>query len=263
MQICIKIINIFYRHIRIIPDRIIKEVITAMFNVLVVDDELEIVELLKIYLRNNGFNVFEAYDGAAALKTLAEQAINIVILDIMMPKIDGFQLIAKIREHFDIPVMFLSAKGEDMDKINGLGLGADDYMAKPFNPLEVIARIQALLRRYRQLNRGDQQNNRSGECIEFGNLSLRRDSCELYKKSVKVELTSMEYKLLLFMVANSNRVFTKQQLYENVWGQDYIGDENIIMVYISKLRERIEDDPKNPQYLKTIRGLGYRLERKQ
>ena len=236
-----------------------------MSTVLVVDDELEIVELLKIYLNNAGFHVFEAYNGEAALQILAKQKIDIVVLDIMLPKIDGFQLIRKIREHLDLPVMVLSARGEDMDKIYGLGLGADDYVAKPFNPLEVIARIQALLRRYGNIKANDKlnhlaPNNQAGECIKFGDWILRQDSCELYKNDAKVELTSMEYKLLLFLITNPNRVFTKQQLYERVWGQEFIGDENIIMVYISKLREKIEGDPKNPRYLKTIRGLGYRFE---
>lgn len=233
-----------------------------MVNVLIVDDEAEIVELLTIYLRNNGYQVYGVYDCQNALKTLREKKIDIILLDVMLPKMDGFQLIKEIRKCYDLPVMFLSAKGEDMDKIYGLGLGADDYMAKPFNPLEVVARLQALLRRYQKskpelLESGQRESN-----IRFDAYTMNTDSCEVWKDDQRIELTSVEYKLLLFLVQNPNRVFTKCQLYENVWEEEYNGDENIIMVYICKLRERIEDDPKQPRYIKTIRGLGYRFERK-
>ena len=231
-----------------------------MINTLIVDDEAEIVEVLTIYLKNNGFNVMGAYDAETALNILQEEKVDIVVLDIMLPGIDGFQLIKKIRKNYDIPVMFLSAKSEDMDRIYGLGLGADDYMVKPFNPLEVIARIQALLRRYRPNNREQPEHN-SRKYIEFGNFRIDLNSCKLYKDNQQIELTSMEYKLLIFMASNSNRVFTKQQLYEAVWGEEFNSDENIIMVYISKLRDKIEEIPRNPQYFKTIRGLGYRFER--
>jgi len=233
-----------------------------MIDVLVIDDEVEIVELLTIYLRNNGFNVYGAYDGENALRNLSEKKVDIIILDIMMPKTDGFQLIKEIRKSYDIPVMFLSAKDEDMDKIYGLGLGADDYMVKPFNPMEVIARLQALLRRYKRPNQDEQKCKNGEKCIKFNNYYINMESCEFFRDDYKVELTSMEYKLLLFMLLNPNRVFTKRQLYENVWEEEYCGDENIIMVYICKLRDKMENDPKNPQYIKTIRGLGYRLERK-
>lgn len=233
-----------------------------MINVLIIDDEIEIVELLSIYLKNNNFRVNCAYDSENALLLLKEKKIDIIILDIMLPKMDGFELIKVIRQSYDIPVMFLSAKNEDMDKIYGLGLGADDYMVKPFNPLEVIARLQVLTRRYNKNNKDEQENHNKEQIIEFDNICINQDSCQLLKDNVLIELTSMEYKLLVFMVTNPNRVFTKQQLYEKVWGEEYFGDENIIMVYISKLRDKIEDDTKNPKYIKTIRGLGYRFERK-
>lgn len=232
-----------------------------MRKVLIVDDEVEVIELLKVYFKNNYFQVFEAHDGLQAFEILEKQSIDIMILDIMMPKIDGFSLIKKLRERYDFPIMFLSARDEDMDKIMGLGLGADDYMTKPFNPMEVIARLQALLRRYQKPSLEYQSFDHEKAEIVCGDLSLNNTSCEIYKKGRRLELTSIEYKLLSFMMLNCNRVFTKQQLYENVWGYEYMGDENIIMVYISKLRDKVEEDSKNPKILKTIRGLGYKLER--
>lgn len=225
-------------------------------NILIVDDEVEILELLKVYLSNNNFNVWKAHDGEKALEIFRSNDIHLVILDIMMPKIDGIETVKRLRKESNVPIMFLSAKGEDMDIIHGLGVGADDYMSKPFNPLEVVARVQALLRRFNHLNNGNNK-----ECIRIGDLYIDPDYCQVYKNSKEVIMTSMEYKLLLFFMQNPGRVFTKVQLYEQVWGQDYIGNENIIMVYISKLREKIEENPKKPIFLKTIRGIGYRFER--
>jgi DNA-binding response OmpR family regulator len=233
-----------------------------MAKILVVDDEIEIVELLKIYLINSGYQVFKAFNSEEALTILDREEIDAAILDIMLPKVDGFGLLVKIREKYNFPIMFLSARGEDMDKISGLGMGADDYMVKPFNPLEVIARIQALLRRSSKINSGSTDADKTGFLVSFGDLTLNTEACELYKKGKLIQITSMEYKLLLFFLENPNRVFTKQQLYDKVWGEDYLSDDNIIMVYISKLREKIEDNPKEPRYIKTIRGLGYRFERK-
>ncbi|MFD3157065.1 response regulator transcription factor [Haloimpatiens sp. FM7330] len=237
-----------------------------MKKVLIVDDEFEIVELLKIYFKNSGFEVLEAYDGQTALKMSQKFSIDIMIIDIMMPKMDGIELVKEIRKHLNVPIMFLSAKGEDMDKIYGLGIGADDYMSKPFNPLEVVARAQALIRRCYEFNKNNESiNNESinNKCnIKIDNININQHSCEVFKNDIKINMTSMEYKLLLLMVKNSNRVLTKQQLYENVWDEEYLGNNNIIMVYISKLRDKIEENPKKPKYLKTIRGLGYRFERK-
>lgn len=233
-----------------------------MVKVLVVDDETEIVELLSVYLSNGGFLVFKAGNGDRALEIIREENIDIALLDIMLPKMDGFALLRKIRENYNIPVIFLSARGEDIDKITGLGLGADDYMVKPFNPLEVIARIQALLRRCGRTGQENSSSGHTGNVIERGDLSLNKEACELVKNDQRIELTSLEYKLLLFFMENAGRVFTKQQLYDKVWGEEYLNDDNIIMVYISKLRDKIEDNPKEPKHLKTIRGLGYRFERK-
>jgi DNA-binding response OmpR family regulator len=231
-----------------------------MKNILIVDDEKEIVELLKIYLENHGFHGLEAYDGKMALRCMKENVVDAVILDIMMPKMDGIEFIKEMRKISNIPVMFLSAKDADMDKIYGLGIGADDYMTKPFNPLEVVARMQALMRRCHQYDKDKNYDKKSEENICIGELCLKEKSCQVYKGEKTVELTSLEYKLLHFLMKNPNKVFTKKQLYESTWEQDYMGDDNIIMVYVSRLRDKIEYDSKSPDYLKTIRGLGYRFE---
>lgn len=227
-----------------------------MKNILIVDDEVEIVELLKVYLENHDFHVLTAYDGEMALLVLEKNMVDAMILDIMMPKIDGIELIKEIRKESNIPVIFLSAKDDDMDKIYGLGLGADDYMTKPFNPLEVVARMQALIRRSYQYN--FDLDDMKKICI--GGLCLEEENTQVYKDGKILDLTAKEYKLIKFLMKNPNKVFTKKQLYESIWGQDFIEDDNIIMVYISKLREKIENDSKKPDYLKTIRGLGYRFE---
>lgn len=232
-----------------------------MKKILIVDDEFEIVELLKVYFKSSGFKVYQAYDGQMALNIIENNSVDVMVVDVMMPKIDGIQFVKKIRENSNIPIMFLSAKSEDMDKIYGLGVGADDYMSKPFNPLEVIARIQALMRRCYEFD-SESKNNKKQKSLNIGSLCINEESCEVYKNDEKIDMTSVEYKLLLFLMKNPNRVFTKQQLYQNVWEEDYLENKNIIMVYISKIREKIEKDSKEPKYLKTIRGLGYRFEKK-
>ncbi|OYO51454.1 DNA-binding response OmpR family regulator [Lachnotalea glycerini] len=233
-----------------------------MAEVLIVDDEQEIVELLTIYLKNSGFQSYGVYDGLSALKILKERKIDVILLDVMLPDTDGFSLIREIQKTYDVPIMFLSAKGEDADKILGLGLGADDYVVKPFNPLEVVARIQVLLRRYRKIKQGEENLIHEETNLKVDELCINRARCEVFKGAKRLVLTSMEYKLLLFLALNPNRVFTKRQLYENVWEEEYEGDENIIMVYICKLRDKIEEDSQKPKYIKTIRGLGYRFEGK-
>lgn len=226
-----------------------------MNSILVVDDETEIVELIDFYLKNNGYNTHTAFNGKEALEIFEKEQIDIIILDIMMPKFDGKEVLRKVREKSNTPIIFLSAKGEDIDKIDGLFLGADDYIAKPFNPIELIARVKALLRRSIVFNE-------STSFITNQNLNLDEKACKLYKNNKELQLTSFEYKLICFLMKNKNKVFTKGQLYEHVWDQSYLGDENIIMVYISKLRDKIEDSPKEPKYIKTIRGLGYMFESK-
>lgn len=228
-----------------------------MKTILIIDDETEIRELLTIYLKNHGYATLEASNGVDALSVCKREQIDLVIADIMMPTMDGYELLKKIRQNSQIPFLFLSAKSDDMDKIYGLQLGADDYVGKPFNPLEVVSRVQALFRR---IDAFAKQND-DQEFIEIGDVKLDLKSCKLYKAGVQKELTSYEFKILSLLMRQAGRVFTKASIYEHVWGEEYIGDENLIMVYISKIREKIEDNPRKPAYLITIRGLGYRFEK--
>lgn len=231
--------------------------VKALESVLIVDDEKEIVELMDFYMKSNGYTTYKAYNGQEALNIFKNTKIDIIILDIMMPELNGKEVLKKVREESGIPIIFLSAKGEDIDKIDGLFLGADDYMAKPFNPMELVARVRALLRRSSVFN--NKQDTPDYLTI-IDNLKLDEKACKIYKNNDELELTSVEYKLLCFLMKNRNRVFTKAQLYDNVWEETYLGDERIIMVYISKVREKIEDNPKEPKFIKTIRGLGYIFE---
>lgn len=225
-------------------------------NILVAEDEADIRNLLQLSLMGEGYGVFPASDGMEALTLLQKEDIHLAILDVMMPKLDGFNLLRKIREFSTVPVIFLTARAEDMDKVLGLGLGADDYMPKPFSMSELLARVAAQLRRnnaYIALEKGDRR------FIEHGGLRLDKDSCTLYKDGVPVELNAKEYLLLKFFMENQGRVFTKRQLYNAVWNDDYYYDDNTVMVHISHLRGKIEADPQNPEYIKTIRGIGYKL----
>lgn len=225
---------------------------------MIIDDEAEIRELLIVYLKNHGYATYEAGNGVEALSVLQQQQIDLIIADIMMPGMDGFELLKRLRLDSQIPLLFISAKSDDMDRIYGLQLGADDYVNKPFNPLEVVSRVQAILRRIDV--RGAQEKSEQA-VIEIGDVMLDETSCKLYKSGVEREMTSYEFKILALLMGQAGRVFTKAQIYERVWGEEYIGDENLIMVYISKLREKIEDNPRKPVYLITIRGLGYRFEK--
>jgi DNA-binding response OmpR family regulator len=229
-------------------------------TVLIADDEKEIVELLKLYLENSGNKVVEAFDGMEAWEKMNSLNIDIAVIDVMMPQLDGYRLIKKIRERFNIPIIILSAKSEDNDKILGLGLGADDYISKPFNPFEVVARVQAQLRRFYTLNGTPEK---QCEEIQAGSLKLDKASCTLYRDDREIPLTSIEFKILLLLMEHPGRVFTRSQIFEKVWEGDFFdGDDNTIMVHISKLRDKIEEEPKEPRYLKTIRGLGYRFEKR-
>lgn len=232
------------------------------YTILVADDEKEIVDLLRLYFENSGFEVIEAFDGVQALKIIREigSSIDIAIIDIMMPAMDGYTLTKKIREKHNIPIIILSARNDDSGKIHGLELGADDYITKPFNPLEIVARVQAQLRRFYKLNTSVEQKK---NCITVGELLLDKSSCTLYNKDRHIPLTAIEFKILCMLMEHPGRVFTKSQMYEHIWeGGFYESDNNTIMVHISKLRDKIEHDPREPQYLKTIRGLGYRFEKR-
>lgn len=228
-----------------------------MKKVLIADDEQEIIELLTLYLEKDGYEIFEASDGFSALDVLKDKNIDIAIIDIMMPNMDGYELIKVIRKQYRIPVIMMSAKSETSDKILGLELGADDYVPKPCDPLEVLARVKAQLRRFYEFNNAEEET--VGDIV-IGNLKLNKDSCTLCKENEYIQLTSTEYKLLLLLMSNPKRVFTKKQIFEYVWDEPFYGDDNTIMVHVSKLRDKIEDDSKNPVYLKTIRGLGYKFE---
>ncbi|MCD9023121.1 response regulator transcription factor [Cohnella silvisoli] len=228
-------------------------------TILIVDDEREVVDLLKLYIENEGYHVLEAFDGKEVIDIVRKHKVDLVVLDIMMPERDGFQVVRELRQSFSIPVILLSARVQDHDKILGLNIGADDYMTKPFNPLEVVARIHAQLRRYHHVQT---EKVVASEQVKIGDLILDKASCQLYKNEQSIGLTSIEYKLLLHFMENPERVFTKRQLLESVWEQWYAGDDNTLMVYICKLREKIEAEPKNPVYLKTIRGLGYKFEKR-
>jgi len=225
-------------------------------NILIADDENDIRNLIKISLEENGYNVLTAQNGKEAWDIIRAEKIDLAILDVMMPLLDGFNLIRKIREHSTIPVIFLTARTDDMDKVLGLGLGADDYIAKPFSIAELLARVGAQLRRSNEyLSRKE----KPASCITYGKLSIDKEQCCAYKDGEAIEMGAKEYKLLLHFMENPERVFTKRQLYHAVWDDEYYFDDNTIMVHISRIRNRIEDDPQNPVYLKTIRGIGYKL----
>lgn len=223
-------------------------------KILLVDDQADIRDIMKLYLNNSGFEVLEAADGQEALDILDQEKISLMVLDIMMPKVDGFQVIRKLGKDRSFPIIFLSARTKVEDKILGLNLGGDDYMEKPFDPSELVARVMAVLRRWPQ---GQTENCQ----IKNGNLTLDRENRYIYKDGERLDLTAKEYLLLKKFIEKPGKVFTKQEIYEDIWEEPYIYADNTIMVHISKLREKIEVDPKNPKIIKTIRGIGYTMER--
>jgi len=230
------------------------------FNILIAEDEEEIVDLLKLYLEKENLLVIPAYNGQEAWNIIENNKIDLALLDIMMPKLNGYELTKKIRSKYDIPIIILSAKQMDSDKILGLDLGADDYISKPFNPLEVLARIKTQLRRSYNYNinlGGITQSN----IIKLGELLLDENSFRLTKNKKEIVLTPTEFKIIHLLMNSPGRVHTKSQIFENIKGDYFYGDDNTLMVHISKLREKIEDNPKKPIYIKTIRGLGYKVEK--
>lgn len=228
-------------------------------KILIADDEKEITEILELYLEKDGFQVITAENGLEAWNLIKSNKIDMAILDIMMPNIDGFSLTKKIRKDYNIPIIILSAKNQDNDKILGLGLGADDYVTKPFNPLEVSARVQAQLRRFYNLN--SNSNDKTKE-VKIGEILLDTFNRFVKVNNKEINLTSLEYKILKLLMENAGKIFTKREIFESIWEDDYFGDDNTIMVHISNLREKIESDSRKPIYLKTIRGLGYKFEKK-
>lgn len=224
--------------------------------ILVADDEKDIRNLLKISLEENGYTVVTAENGKQAMEIIENQLIDLAILDVMMPILDGFNLLRKIRQTSTIPVIFLTARTDEMDKILGLGLGADDYLAKPFSIAELLARVGAQLRRSNEYHEPPAA---TVLWLTYEKLTIDTESCCVYKAGNPIELGAKEYKLLLYFMENPERVFTKQQLYNAIWNEAFYYNDNTVMVHISRLRNKIEDDPQKPEYLKTIRGIGYKL----
>ena len=229
-----------------------------MANILVCDDDKEIVEAIDIYLREEGYQVYKAYDGEQAVELLAKEQIHLLIMDVMMPKMDGIAATLKIRESSSIPIIILSAKTEDTDKILGLNIGADDYVTKPFNPLELMARVKSNLRRYTLLGSMGQENT---QIYQAGGLVINDETKEVSVDGETVKLTPIEYNILLLLVKNQGRVFSINQIYENIWNEDAIGADNTVAVHIRHIREKIEINPRDPRYLKVVWGVGYKIEK--
>lgn len=229
----------------------------SKFNVLVVDDECEIREAIEIYLKMENIRVIHANDGIEALNILNNEEIHLIIMDVMMPNMDGINATYKIRENKNIPIIMLSAKSEDTDKIIGLNIGADDYITKPFNPLELVARVKSQLRRYTSLN------NYESHCDEINvrGLVLNKNTKTVSVDGEEISLTSIEYKIVLLLMENKGRVFSIEEIYEKVWGEDFYNSANTVSVHIRRIREKIEINPKEPKYLKVVWGIGYKIEK--
>ena len=230
-----------------------------MFKILVCDDDKEIVEAIEIYLTQEGYEVLKAYDGEEAIQTLKKEHVDLLIMDVMMPRLDGIRATLKIREENSLPIIILSAKSEDADKILGLNIGADDYVTKPFNPLELVARAKSQLRRYTQL--GSTVQDEKKEVYEVGGLSINDELKEVTVDGESVRLTPTEYNILLLLVKNQGKVFSIDQIYENIWNEEAIGADNTVAVHIRHIREKIEINPKEPRYLKVVWGVGYKIEK--
>ena len=230
-----------------------------MYNVLVCEDDRVIGEAIEIYLSQEGYKVLKAYDGEEALKVLDREKVDLLIIDVMMPKLDGIRATLKIREKKNMPIIILSAKSEDADKILGLNVGADDYMTKPFNPLELTARVKSQLRRYTQLGSTIDKSNQAVYAV--GGLSIDDEQKEVTVDGEPVRLTPIEYNILLLLVKNQGKVFSIDQIYESIWNEDAIGVDNTVAVHIRHIREKIEINPKEPRYLKVVWGVGYKIEK--
>ncbi|GAA0069684.1 response regulator transcription factor [Clostridium sardiniense] len=230
------------------------------YNVLVVEDEREIADAIEIYLVNQGYKVFKGYNGAEGLKVIEKENIHLAIVDIMMPVMDGIALTMKLREKYDFPVIMLSAKSEEMDKILGLNIGADDYVSKPFNSLELLARVNSQLRRYaKYLNVVEETKEKENKII-IGGLEIDIDSKELSLDGDLIKTTPIEFKILHLLMKSAGRVFSSEEIYERVWNEQAVNTDTV-MVHIRNIREKIEIDPKNPKYLKVVWGVGYKFEK--
>ena len=230
-----------------------------MAAILVCDDDKEIVEAISIYLEQEGHQILKAYDGQQALSILEKEKVDLLIIDVMMPRLDGIRATLKIREEHALPIIILSAKSEDADKILGLNVGADDYVTKPFNPLELVARVKSQLRRYTRLGAAIPVEN--AHIYETGGLSINDDLKEVRVDGDVVKLTPIEYNILLLLMKNQGRVFSINQIYENIWNEEAVAADNTVAVHIRHIREKIEINPREPRYLKVVWGLGYKVEK--
>lgn len=227
-------------------------------NILICDDDHEIVDAIEIYLSQEGYTVLKAYDGLEAIRILEAHEVHLILLDIMMPYLDGIRATMKIRETSSVPIIFLSAKSEDVDKILGLNIGADDYITKPFNPLELLARVKSILRRYTQLGSIAEP---KASVFRIGGLVMDDERKEVTVDGEPVRLTPIEYRILLLLVKNPGRVFSIAQIYEKIWNEEALGGDNTVAVHIRHIREKIEINPKDPRYLKVVWGVGYKIEK--
>ena len=230
-----------------------------MFNILVCDDDKEIVDAIDIYLSQEGYHILKAYDGLQAIEIMKKEEVHLIFLDIMMPNLDGIRATRKIRETSSVPIIMLSAKSEDVDKILGLNIGADDYITKPFNPLELIARVKSQLRRYTQL--GNLATEEKEAVYVCGGLVGNDDLKTVTVDGEPVKLTPIEYNILVLLIKNQGKVFSIEQIYENIWNEEAIGADNTVAVHIRHIREKIEINPREPRYLKVVWGIGYKIEK--
>lgn len=230
-----------------------------MFNILVCDDDKEIVDAIDIYLSQEGYHILKAYDGLQAIEIMKKEEVHLILLDIMMPNLDGIRATRKIRETSSVPIIMLSAKSEDVDKILGLSIGADDYITKPFNPLELIVRVKSQLRRYTQL--GNLATEEKEAVYVCGGLVVNDDLKTVTVDGEPVKLTPIEYNILVLLIKNQGKVFSIEQIYENIWNEEAIGADNTVAVHIRHIREKIEINPREPRYLKVVWGIGYKIEK--
>ncbi len=237
-------------------------------TILIVEDDKEIRQGIEIFLKGQGYRVFQAADGIEGLKIIEEQDISLAIVDVMMPRMDGITMVIKLREKYDFPVIFLSAKSEEVDKIMGLNMGADDYVTKPFTPMELLARVGSQLRRYQRFQRllRERPQGAAGEAEEhvyrIGGLELHEDTVEVFVDGIPVKVTPMEFKILLLLMKHPGRVFSADEIYERVWNERAVNTDTV-MVHVRNIREKIEINPRNPKYLKVVWGVGYKIEKQQ
>ncbi|EFE10969.1 response regulator receiver domain protein [Clostridium sp. M62/1] len=237
-------------------------------HILIVEDDREIRQGIEIFLRGQGYRVFQAADGIEGLRVIEKEEIHLAIVDIMMPRMDGITMVIKLREQYDFPVIFLSAKSEEVDKIMGLNMGADDYVTKPFTPMELLARVNSQLRRYRRFMKLLEEKEAGGQeeqdknVYRIGGLELNEDTVELFVDGSPVKVTPMEFKILLLLMKNPGHVFSAEEIYERVWNERAVNIDTV-MVHVRNIREKIEINPRNPKYLKVVWGVGYKIEKQQ